>query len=91
VLGLLFSILVLFVMPHVHTSVIRSSQFRPISKFFFWLLVADVVILTWIGANVPEEPFVLIGRLGSVFWFGYFFVIVPVIGMIENKLLKLEI
>lgn len=91
VLGLLFSILVLFVMPHVHTSVIRSSQFRPISKFFFWLLVADFVILTWIGANVPEEPFVLIGRLGSVFWFGYFFVIVPVIGMIENKLLKLEI
>ena len=78
-------------MPHVHTSNIRSSQFRPITKFFFWMLVADFIILTFIGACVPETPYVEIGQIASVFYFGYFLVIVPAVGMLENKLLKLEI
>jgi ubiquinol-cytochrome c reductase cytochrome b subunit len=91
VIALFGSLLVLFVMPHVHTSHIRSHQFRPISKFFFWLLVADFIILTFIGACVPESPYVEIGQIASVLYFAYFLVCVPLIGILENKLLKLNI
>lgn len=91
VLALFGSLLILLVMPYVHTSHIRSSQFRPISKFFFWLLVGDFIILTFIGACVPEHPYVIIGQLASVFYFAYFLVIVPGVGILENKLLKLEL
>jgi ubiquinol-cytochrome c reductase cytochrome b subunit len=78
-------------MPHVHTSLLRSTEFRPIAKVFFWLLVGDFLILTYIGACPPEEPYVLIGRIASVFYFAYFLVFTPLIGLLENKLLKLEI
>lgn len=91
VLALFGSLLILFVMPHVHTCLIRSNQFRPISKVFFWLLVGDFLVLTYIGACVPEEPFVTIGQVASVFYFSYFLIFTPLIGLLENKLLKLEI
>ena len=90
VLALFGSLLVLLVLPHVHTSYIRSAQFKPLTKFFFWLLVADFFILTWIGACVPEEPFVTIGQLASVYYFAYFLIITPILGIIENKLINLE-
>lgn len=91
VIALFASLLVLLVMPYVHTSNVRSSQFRPIAKLFFWLLVGDFFILTWIGACAPEEPLVTIGQVASVFYFGYFLVLTPLIGLLENKLLKLDI
>lgn len=90
VIALFASLLVLLVLPHVHTSKIRSHQFRPIAKIFFWILVADFVILTFIGAQVPEAPWVLIGQIASVFYFSYFLILTPLIGWVENKLLKLE-
>ena len=73
VIALFASLLVLLVMPYVHTSNVRSSQFRPIAKLFFWLLVGDFFILTWIGACAPEEPLVTIGQVASVFYFSYFY------------------
>ena len=90
VIALFASLLVLLVLPHVHTCKIKSHQFRPIAKIFFWILIADFVILTFIGAQVPEAPWVLIGQIASVFYFAYFLIITPLIGIIENKLLKLD-
>ncbi len=90
VIALFASLLILLVLPHVHTCKIRSHQFRPIAKLFYWVLVADFVILTWIGAQVPEAPFVFIGQVASVFYFAYFLIFTPLIGIIENKFLKLD-
>lgn len=90
VIALFASLLVLLVLPHVHTCKIKSHQFRPIAKIFFWILIADFVILTFIGAQVPEAPWVLIGQIASVFYFSYFLIITPLVGIIENKLLKLD-
>ncbi len=91
VIALFASLLILLILPHVHTCKIRSHQFRPIAKLFYWVLVADFVILTFIGAQVPEAPWVLIGQIASVFYFAYFLILTPLIGILENKLLKLDI
>ncbi len=60
------------------------------AKLLYWLLVADFLILTWIGACAPEAPWVLIGQISSVLYFAYFLVITPAVGILENKLLKLD-
>jgi ubiquinol-cytochrome c reductase cytochrome b subunit len=91
VIALFGSLLILLVMPVAHTSHIRSSQFRPIAKFFFWTLVGCFIILTFIGACPAEEPYVIIGQIASVYYFMFFLVITPAVGILENKLLKLEL
>nr|BDU14632.1 cytochrome b [Buergeria japonica] len=88
VLALLFSILVLFVMPLIHTSKQRSLIFRPLTKILFWTLIANTAILTWIGGQPVEDPFILIGQLASAIYFIIFLVIFPILGTLENKLLR---
>nr|UBD07188.1 cytochrome b [Adelastes hylonomos] len=90
VLALLFSILVLFLMPLTHTSKQRTLTFRPISKLFFWLLIATTMILTWIGGQPVEDPFIFIGQIASVLYFFIFISAIPTTGLMENKLLRLK-
>lgn len=90
VIALASSLLVLFTLPHLHTSKIRSLQFRPISKIFYWFLVVDFFLLTYIGQCPVEEPWYTLGQICTVFYFGYFLVLVPLLGILENKLLNLN-
>nr|AAK71825.1 cytochrome b [Sedercypris calidus]AAK71826.1 cytochrome b [Sedercypris calidus] len=89
VLALLFSILVLMIVPLLHTSKHRGLTFRPIAQFLFWTLVADMVILTWIGGMPVEHPFIIIGQIASVLYFMLFLVLMPLAGWLEDKKLKL--
>jgi ubiquinol-cytochrome c reductase cytochrome b subunit len=85
-IGLVF--VCLLVLPFINTSQIRSSSFRPMQKKFFWILVADCLVLGWIGQKPVEDPYVIIGQLASLYFFFYFLVLIPFQGKIEHMLVE---
>nr|CCD33281.1 cytochrome b [Trachemys ornata]CCD33282.1 cytochrome b [Trachemys ornata]CCD33284.1 cytochrome b [Trachemys ornata] len=87
VLALLLSILVLFLMPTLHTSKQRTTQFRPLTQTLFWCLIANLLVLTWIGGQPVENPFITIGQVASILHFLTLLILIPAAGMIENKML----
>ena len=87
-IGLVFACL--FALPFLNTSPIRSSTFRPIYRKLYWFLVADCLLLGWIGMKPVEDPYVLVGQIASVFFFFYFLVIVPLSGKIETAMLRVR-
>nr|UZC57567.1 cytochrome b [Eutropis multifasciata]UZC57580.1 cytochrome b [Eutropis multifasciata] len=88
VLALLFSILILMIVPMLHTSKQRGNMFRPISQTLFWLLMTDIFILTWIGGQPVEHPFIIIGQIASTLYFLIFLIMMPATAKLENTLMK---
>jgi ubiquinol-cytochrome c reductase cytochrome b subunit len=78
----------LLALPFMHGSPIRSSHFRPLYRACFWLLVADCLLLGWIGQQPVEDPYIFLGQAASVYFFVYFLVILPFLGRFEHRLLS---
>ena len=86
VIAMLSAILILAALPWLDTSKIRSAVFRPLYKQFYWILVADVLILGYVGAMPAEGLYLLIARIGTIYYFAHFLIILPVLGLKEKTL-----
>ncbi len=84
VIAMFASILVLFALPWLDRSPVRSGRFRPIFKQLFWLLVADCIVLGWVGANTPAGLFLTIGRIATAYYFLHFLVLLPLVSWLEK-------
>ena len=89
VIAMFMSLLILLAMPVLDTSRIRGSQFRPFMRFAFWLFVANFFVLMFIGSQHVESPYVEIGAAATAFYFLWFIVVVPVVGIVENTLMDI--
>ena len=92
VLAMFASIVILFVIPWLDTSKVRSSKFRPVYKWFFWLFVVDTFILGYCGAKAPDDYFmgvpglkvIVMGQLSTLYFFAHFLVVMPLVGKMER-------
>jgi len=87
------SIFVLFVVPWLDRSPVRSARFRPVYKWFFWILLLDCFLLGFVGGHPPTAKvfegvewleFIDLGHVGTAWYFIHFLVILPVLGMVEK-------
>jgi ubiquinol-cytochrome c reductase cytochrome b subunit len=84
VLAMFGAILVMALVPWLDTSRVRSGRYRPQFKWWFWILAVDFVVLTWAGAMPAEGIYPYISLAGAAYWFAYFLVILPLLGVIER-------
>ena len=84
VLAMFGAIAVMALTPWLDTSSVRSGRYRPMFKSFFWLLVIDFVVLMWAGAMPAEPPYSTISLIGATYWFAYFLVVLPLLGVLER-------
>jgi ubiquinol-cytochrome c reductase cytochrome b subunit len=86
VLAMFGAIVVMALAPWLDTSSVRSGRYRPMFKWWFWLFVVNFFVLMWAGAMPAEGIYPYIALIGSAYWFAYFLVILPLLGVIEKPL-----
>ncbi len=87
VLAMFSAILLLFFLPWLDTSPVRSGHYRPMFKKFFWFgLIPCVLVLGYCGGAPAEEPYVMISQLATAYYFAHFLIILPLVSMIERPL-----
>ena len=84
VLVMFGSIIVLFFLPWLDTSRIRSTAYRPMYKIFFWVFVANAIMLGWLGSKPAEAPYTWLSLVGTIYYFGHFLIVLPVLGLVET-------
>lgn len=84
VLVMFGAIIVLFFLPWLDTSKVRSAVYRPWYKLFFWIFVANSILLGWLGAMPAEGIYVVLSQAGTAYYFGFFLVIMPLLGLFET-------
>jgi len=78
------SILILFVLPWLDTSKVRSGNFRPLFRPFYWIFVLNFLALLYLGAQPAEGIYTILAKLCTAYYFVYFIVILPVLARIET-------
>jgi ubiquinol-cytochrome c reductase cytochrome b subunit len=88
VLAMFSAVVILFFIPFINQSEVRSSSFRPLYKKVYWLLVADFLILGWVGQKGVDSPYTEIGQLATGFYFLFFLAILPGLGFLESAMMR---
>lgn len=84
VLAMFGAILILFVVPWLDTSPVRSMNYRPLIRIFFWIFVVNSVVLGYCGSKPPEGIFPALSLVSTAYYFGYFLLILPLVGRMEK-------
>ncbi|RMF42232.1 MAG: cytochrome b, partial [Deltaproteobacteria bacterium] len=84
VLAMFGAILAMALAPWLDTSSVRSGKYRPMFKWWFYLLIIDFIVLMWCGSQPPEGIAPVLSLIGAAYWFAYFLVILPILGVIEK-------
>ena len=84
VIAMFSAIFVLFLLPWLDTSKVRSASFRPLYRILFWIFLVDAIVLGWIGSKPAEGNYILIGRIATFYYFLHFLVIFPLLGFFEK-------
>ena len=86
-LGVIFfggSIVILFFLPWLDTSKVRSGNFRPMFKWFYWLFVINFIALTYLGAQPADGIYVVLSKICTAYYFIHFIVVLPLLSRIEK-------
>nr|YP_009491519.1 cytochrome b [Pidorus atratus]AWI14405.1 cytochrome b [Pidorus atratus] len=86
VIALISSILILIILPITFNKKIQGIQFYPINQIMFWIMVMNIIILTWIGARPVESPYIMIGQMFTIMYFSYF-IMNPIINKYWDKMI----
>ncbi|KUO55062.1 MAG: cytochrome B [Sphingomonadales bacterium BRH_c42] len=84
VIAMFGSILIWFILPWLDKSPVRSANYRPTYRMFFWILMVDMAVLFWCGGAPAQEPYVMISQIATAYYFMHFLVIVPFISRSEK-------
>ncbi|HML43110.1 MAG TPA: cytochrome b N-terminal domain-containing protein, partial [Hyphomicrobium zavarzinii] len=84
VIAMFSAIAVLLFVPWLDTSRVRSAKYRPLYKWFFWLLVISAVALGYLGAKPAEGAYVTWSRIFTAYYFAHFLIVMPILGLIET-------
>jgi ubiquinol-cytochrome c reductase cytochrome b subunit len=84
VLAMFSSIILLFFLPWLDPSPVRSGNYRPRFRQFFWILILDVLVLGFCGGRPAEEPYVMISQVATMYYFAHFLIILPILSWVEK-------
>lgn len=83
VVAMLSSILILFALPWLDKSPVKSLNYRPLSRFFFWIFIADSLLLGYIGGQPAEGSLAMVGTFATFYYFTHFLLIIPLTSKFE--------
>lgn len=86
VLAMFSSLIVLFLIPFLNTSDIKSTNFRPLFKIFYWLTVTNFLLLGWLGQKPVTDIYIIAGQFATAFYFLFFLFLIPILGILESIL-----
>ena len=85
VIAMFSAIFVLFLLPWLDTSKVRSATFRPIYKILFWIFLVNAIVLGWVGSKPAEGIYIIISRIATLYYFLHFLILLPLLGKFERN------
>ena len=84
VLAMFGAILIWFFLPWLDRSPVRSTRYRPMYRVFFWVLMADLAALFWLGGAHAEEPYIMLSQIATAYYFAHFLIVLPLVSAMER-------
>ncbi|MBP9791630.1 MAG: cytochrome b/b6 [Rickettsiales bacterium] len=86
VIAMLSAILILFFLPWLDSSKVKSGRYRPVFKVCFWIFIGNVILLGHLGSKSPEGIYIILGQFATFYYFTHFLLILPLLGKYEKTL-----